>query len=225
MKVSIVIPAHNEEKNLPELLSRLKKVAKTCREIGEIVVVDNNCTDKTAAIAKKFRCRVVKESVPGKGSALRAGFSAAENDFVLMLDADLSHIPEDIPKMIAPLKNPTVGLVQASRSLGGSEEYSFVRAIGNISMTAFANSMLGTRMTDALNGFKAMRREVVSGLRCRTFDIEIEILANCLRLGYKVVEIPSQEKARASGASNLKAVKDGWRFARQILKESARQKL
>lgn len=222
MKVSIVIPAYNEEKNLPELIPRIKKVAKSCREIDEIIVVDNNSKDRTSAIAKKFGCRVVTESVPGKGSALRAGFRAAKNNHILMLDADLSHIPEDIPKMIEPLKDPKVGLVQASRSLGGSEEYSFIRAIGNISLTAFANELLGANMTDALNGFKAMRKEITEGLRCRTFDIEIELLASCIRKKLKVVEVPSQEKARSSGASNLKSLKDGGKFASQIIKESIR---
>ncbi|MBM3303678.1 MAG: glycosyltransferase family 2 protein [Candidatus Aenigmarchaeota archaeon] len=225
MKVSVVIPAKNESKNLPELLSRIRLVARRCKEIDEIIVADNNSTDRTPYIARKFGCRVVCEKRPGKGSALRAGFSAAKNDYIVMLDADLSHIPEDIPKMIALLKDPKVGLVQASRSLGGSEEYSFVRAIGNISLTAFANFMLGARMTDALNGFKAMRKEMTAGLSCSAFDIEIEILTNCLRLGYKVTEVPSQEKARANGTSNLGALKDGWRFARQIMKDSVRMKL
>ena len=226
MKVTIVIPALNEEKNLPELLKRIGAVRGKNRSIDEVLVVDDGSTDRTSDVAKSFGCTVVRhEERSGKGSALRSGFSAAKNDIIVMLDADLSHIPEDIPRMIEPLKDPTVGLVQASRSLGGSEEYSFVRAVGNISLTALANTLLGTRMTDALNGFKAMRKEILADLQCKTFDIEIEILASCKRHGFRVVEVPSQEKARRSGGSNLKALKDGWKFARQIVKESARLRL
>ena len=226
IKVSVVIPAYNEEKNLPHLLERLNKVAHKDKRIAEILVVDDGSRDKTADVARKYGCTVFTNPVNlGKGGALKVGFKEAVHPIIVMLDADLSHIPEDIPKLIDPFTDSTVGLVQASRSLGGSEEYGFIRAIGNIFLTACANTFMGVQMTDALNGFKAFRKEITSNLTARHFDIEIELLARCMQHGYTIAEVASQEKSRLHGQSNLKAAKDGWRFFSKIVREGAKARL
>jgi glycosyltransferase involved in cell wall biosynthesis len=222
-KVSIVIPAHNEEKNLPILLEKLKKLYK---KKYEILIVNDGSTDKTAEVAKKFNVKLINnEKRGGKGAALRKGFAATKNNIIVMMDADLSHKPEDIKYLIEPLKNKNVGLVIASRSLGGSEEYGFIRAIGNIVLTNFCNFMLGTKIFDALNGYKAFRKQIANGLKCNGFEIEIELLANCIKNGYEIKEVASQERARFRGEKKSHSLSDGWKFFKQIVIESIKLKL
>lgn len=223
MNVSLVIPAKNEERNLGILLNELRKRYKNNYEI---IVVNDASTDRTADIAKQYKATVVTNTKShGKGFALRTGFAHASGDIIVMMDADLSHKAEDLPLLLAPLNDETIGLVLASRSLGGSEEYTFLRAIGNILITNACNLFLGTAVFDAINGYKAMRKEVTEGLHCNGFEIEIEIIARAKRLGLGIMEVPSQERARAAGTSNLRVVKDGYKFFRQILAESVRNKL
>jgi glycosyltransferase involved in cell wall biosynthesis len=222
-KVSIVIPAHNEEKNLPILLDELEKLYK---KKYEILVVNDGSTDKTAEIVKKYKVRLINnENRGGKGAAVRKGFAAAKNNIIVMMDADLSHKPEDIKNITDPLKDKNVGLVIASRSLGGSEEYNFIRAIGNIVLTNICNFMLGTKVFDALNGYKAFRKEISNGLKCNGFEIEIELLANCIKNGYEIKEVASQEKARFSGEKKSHSLSDGWKFFKQIFIESIKLRM
>lgn len=222
MKVSIVIPAKNEEQNLKILLKQLRKLYKNKYEI---IVVNDNSTDKTENVARKFGVTVVNNKRSrGKGLALRRGFEKSKADVTIMMDADLSHKPEDLPLLLKPFKDKNVGLVIASRSLGGSEEYTFLRAIGNILISNTCNLFIGTNVFDAINGYKAMRKPVIKDLKCNGFEIEIELVSRAKKLGMGIVEVPSQERARADGDSNLKVIKDGYKFFRQIVSESVKNK-
>ncbi len=219
-KISIVIPALNEEKTIGILL---KDIRKRYKNKYEIVVIDDGSTDKTAEIAKKYNVKLVQNKrKSGKGSALRKGFAAASGDILVMLDADLSHKPEDLPQLLAPMKDKKIGLVIASRALGGSEEYTFFRAIGNVSLTTLANLMLPVKAFDVLNGYKVLRKEIAKDLTCKGFEIEIQIVAHALKKGYEVVEVASQEKARADGHAKSSALKEGWKFFRLIVVEGVK---
>src|SRR5437763_3089624 len=138
--VSIIIPARNEEATLPNVLGDLNAaIAQLPAYTFEVLCVDDHSTDRTVEIAKTFGARVVpNERKPGKGMALRAGFEAAEGEILAMMDADYSHRAEDLPLFLAALKDG-VGLVIGSRVVGGSEEYTHVRALGNV----FLSAMLG----------------------------------------------------------------------------------
>ncbi len=186
----------------------------------ETIVVDDGSDDRTYEAAQKFDVKLLKnEKRCGKGFALRRGFSAARGDIFVMMDADLSHRPEDIPKMINLLKNKKVGMVIASRGLGGSEEYNFHKLVGNVGLTKVCNFFLGTKLHDALNGYKVFREIISKDLKCDGFEIEIELIANCIKNNYKIVEIPSLETARVHGKSKLNSLIDGWKFFKQILIE------
>jgi len=218
MKASVVVPAHNEEPTLGTLLDDLKRV---CGSKHEIIVVDDGSTDNTPKIAEKAGVILIKNKKNlGKGGALRKGFERASGDIIVMMDADLSHTPDDISQMLEPFSNSEVGLVIASRTYGGSDEYTHTRAVGNRLLTWFLNFMFGMRLSDALNGFKAFRKDVTSDLDCSGFNIEIELIADALRRGYKIVEVSSHEAARAGGNAKLRPIKDGWSFAKQTIIES-----
>ncbi|MGD0201195.1 MAG: glycosyltransferase family 2 protein [Bryobacteraceae bacterium] len=222
MKLSVIIPAKDEEATLGRVLEDL------CRTIPaltgydvEVICVDDHSSDRTAAIAREFGVRVVENGrKPGKGNALRAGFEAATGEWLMTMDGDYSHRPEDMPEFLSALRDG-VGLVIGSRVFGGSEEYTHVRALGNVFLSATLGLCTGRYLSDALNGYKLFRRDVFTDFRytSRMFEIEIEIIANALRKGYRVVEVISHERARAGGEMKSRVVRHGLRFLGRILWE------
>jgi glycosyltransferase involved in cell wall biosynthesis len=207
------------------VLEDLNKTIPTLRGYDvEVICVDDHSRDRTAAIAQALGARVVKnERKPGKGNALRAGFEAATGELLLMMDADYSHRPEDMPDFLAAMRDG-VGLVIGSRVFGGSEEYNHVRALGNVFLSGSVGLCMGRYLSDALNGYKLFRRDVFTDFRytSRMFEIEIEIIANTLRKGYRIVEVVSHERARAGGEMKSRVVRHGTRFLTRILWERFR---
>jgi glycosyltransferase involved in cell wall biosynthesis len=221
-KVSVVIPAKNEEETLGNVLSDLNQVIDQMPNYEvEVICVDDHSTDATANIARSFGASVVENTAgSGKGRALRVGFAAATGDTIVMLDADYSHRAEELPRMLEALTD-SVGLVIGSRVVGGSEEYTHVRALGNVFLSATLGLCTKRYLSDALNGFKVFRRDVFSDFEytSKAFEIEIEIIANTLRKGYRVVEVSSHERARAGGEMKSRVVRHGTRFLLRILWE------
>jgi len=225
-KLSVVIPARNEEETLPMVLRDLNQMIPklTGYEI-EAIVVDDHSTDRTAELARSLGARVVPNPLgSGKGMALRAGFEASSGEMIAMLDADYSHRVEELPLFLAALANQEVGLVIGSRVVGGSEEYHHVRALGNVFLSASLGLATGRYLSDALNGFKVFRREVFTGFRYTSanFEIEVEIVANALRKGYRIVEVSSHERARAGGQMKSRVIRHGTRFLLRIIWEGIR---
>jgi glycosyltransferase involved in cell wall biosynthesis len=224
-KVSVIIPAKDEEATLGMVLEDLNKTIPTLDGYNiEVICVDDHSSDRTAAIATALGARVVENTrQPGKGNALRAGFEAATGDLLLMMDADYSHRPEDMREFLSAMREG-VGLVIGSRVFGGSEEYNHVRALGNVFLSASMGLCTGRYLSDALNGYKLFRRDVFTDFRynSRMFEIEIEIIANALRKGYRVVEVISHERARAGGEMKSRVVQHGTRFLARILWEGIR---
>ncbi|MDP2923754.1 MAG: glycosyltransferase [Candidatus Omnitrophota bacterium] len=221
-KVSVIIPAMNEENNIGYLLDEISKITTTMKNYQfEVIVVDDHSKDKTAVIARSKNVKVVNNlRKPGKGYALISGFEVATGEYLVMMDADCSHRPEDIPLFIDTLEKGA-GLVIGSRIYGSSDEYTRVRAFGNIVLTLVFGLLYNRYLSDALNGYKAFQSEIFKKFEytSRDFEIEIELLVNTLRAGMKIVEIPSHERVRKSGFSKSKVIKHGVKFLNRIIKE------
>jgi glycosyltransferase involved in cell wall biosynthesis len=221
-KLSVIIPAKDEETTLGRVLEDLNKTIPMLHGYEvEVICVDDRSRDRTAAIARELGARVVENKrKSGKGHALCTGFEAAAGDLMMMMDADYSHRPEDMPEFLNAMREG-VGLVIGSRVFGGSEEYNHVRALGNVFLSASLGLCTGRYLSDALNGYKLFRREIFTDFRytSRMFEIEIEIIANTLRKGYRVVEVISHERARAGGEMKSRVVRHGTRFLARILWE------
>ncbi len=225
-KVSVIIPARNEEETLPLVLRDLNAtLAQISGYEFEAIVVDDRSTDRTAEIARSFGATVVsnRSSRSGKGMALRAGFEAATGDILVMMDADYSHRAEEMPVFLEAMK-PGIGLVIGSRVVGGSDEYHHVRALGNVFLSATMGLCTGRYLSDALNGYKMFRRDVFTDFKYTSanFEIEIELIANALRKGYRVSEVSSHERARAGGEMKSRVIRHGFRFLGRILWEGMR---
>ncbi len=221
-KLSVVIPAKNEATNIGLVLDDVNRtIAQIPGYEVEVLVVDDNSTDRTGEAAREHGARVVRNTGPsGKGRALRLGFKNAGGDVIVMMDADCSHRAEEIPAFLDAMKNG-VGLIIGSRVFGGSEEYTSIRAFGNVFLTAALGLFLGRYLSDPLNGFKAFRRDIFDEFHytSRAFEIEIELIANALRKGYRVVEICSHERARRAGEAKSRVLGHGLRFFWRVFTE------
>lgn len=224
-KISVVIPAKNEEATIGLVLDDLYKSMPELTDYEvEVICVDDHSTDRTADIARAFGAKIVQNrGKSGKGRALRTGFWAASGDIVVMMDADYSHRAEELPIFLEALKNG-VGLVIGSRVVGGSEEYTHIRALGNVFLSAALGLCTGRYLSDALNGYKVFRRDVFIDFpyTSKAFEIEIEIIANALRKGYRIVEVSSHERTRAGGEVKSRVVRHGTRFLLRILWEGVK---
>jgi len=219
MKVSIIIPTKNEEGNIKNILESVKNLG------DEILVVDGLSTDKTREIVQKMGVKLIMDLGLGKGEALRAALKEVAGEILVFIDADGSHDPRDIPKLIASIKEGQADLVIASRRQGGSDELygdwnKFFREFGSNIITLLINHRFKTTLTDSQNGFRAIRKTVADTLNLKEniTTIEQEMLIKVLKNGYRVTEVPSHEYKRLFGQSIIKLSKVWWRYIYSCLK-------
>jgi hypothetical protein len=218
-KVSVVVPAMNEEGNIGDVLKRLPA------NLHEVILVDGNSRDRTVEVATSVRpdIRVLRQSGRGKGDALRTGFSAVTGNLIVMLDADGSAKPEEIPRFVEALEQGA-DFAKGSRFLegGGSADITLLRRAGNAALSISANVLHGTRFTDLCYGYNAFWARCLPFVSLDVPGFEVETLIN-LRMaaaGMRIREVPSYEASRVHGTSNLNTFRDGYRVLRIILRES-----
>jgi hypothetical protein len=216
--VTLVIPAKNEAGNIAWVLEQVP----AC--VDEIIIVDGNSTDATLVTARSCLpdVRVITQQGTGKGDALRAGFLAASGDVIVMIDADGSMSPKEIPHFLYFLANG-YDFVKGSRFVGGggSLDITRLRRLGNQSLLVLANTLYGAHLTDLCYGFCAFHRRYLDFLDLTTpgFEIEAQMTICALQAGLRVAEVPSLEMPRRSGHSNLRTFRDGTRVLRTVLRE------
>lgn len=216
--VSVVVPAMNEAENLPHVFATLPQW------IDEIVLVDGNSVDDTVAVAKRLRpnVRIVTQRGKGKGDALSAGFAACTGDIIVMIDADGSTDGREIIQFVGALVTGA-DFVKGSRYAagGGSDDLTFSRRAGNKVLTTLVNMIYGTRYSDLCYGYNAFwaRHLEVLDLDCEGFEVETLMNIRAAKAGLRVHEVPSHERCRIHGESNLRAVRDGLRVLRTIIRE------
>jgi glycosyltransferase involved in cell wall biosynthesis len=210
VRVSVVIPTLNEEENLPYVFARLP------RGLHEVIIVDGHSTDNTVAVARRMRpdTKVAIQTGRGKGNALAAGFAACTGDVVVMLDADGSMDPFEIPRFVTALSQGA-DFVKGSRfaSGGASSDITLTRKLGNRALNALVNALYGTSYTDLCYGYNAFWARCLPYMRvdCDGFEVETLINVRVAKAGLVIHEVPSYERDRISGRSNLNAIRDGIR--------------
>jgi hypothetical protein len=222
-KISVVVPAMNEEKNIGQVLSELPD------ELHEVILVDGNSKDNTveAARAAYPSIRVTTQSGRGKGDAFRTGFAAVTGNLVVMLDADGSADPAEITRFVAALE-AGADFAKGSRYMegGGSADITRLRSLGNTVLSGTANLFHGTHFTDLCYGYNAFWARCLPFISLDVPGFEVETLIN-LRMasaGLKITEVPSYEKLRLHGESNLKTFRDGFRVLGTIMREARRRR-
>lgn len=215
---SLVIPARNEARNITWVLEQIPDC------VDEVLLVDGQSSDATLLMASRCmpRIRVLPQEGPGKGSALRTGFRHATGDTIVMMDADGSMSPHEIPRYLHFLDNG-YDYVKGSRFVagGGSLDITPLRRMGNLALLLSVKALYQTTITDLCYGFCAFRRCFLDHLDLRSegFEIETEMTLHALRAGLRIAEVPSLELPRRSGQSNLRTFRDGARVLRTVLNE------
>jgi glycosyltransferase involved in cell wall biosynthesis len=228
-RVSVVIPTYNEARNLPHVFALLPE------DVYEIIVVDGRSVDDTIATARSLRpdVRIVLQNRIGKGNAMACGFAAATGDIVVMLDADGSADPREIPRFVAALLDGA-DFAKGTRFAngGGSSDITRVRAWGNRWLNRAANGLFGTRYTDLCYGYNAFWAHCLPVLELDAgdrgsedrlwgdgFEIETIINTRVAKAKLRIVEVPSFEFERIHGTSNLNTWRDGVRVLRALAVE------
>ena len=210
MDLSIILPVLNERDNLVELIPRMSALMRRERLRFEILVIDGGSTDGTQETATSLGARVVRERRKGYAGALETGFAEATGDYVLTLDADLSHEPDFVAKLWRARTQADV--VIASRYTRGGTAYAeffrrFLSQVLNIAM----RRVLSMPVRDMSSGFRLYRREALQGLELegRNFEVLEEILVKIYAQGYSVFEVPFTYFPREAGASHARLFKFG----------------
>ncbi|MEV4757063.1 glycosyltransferase family 2 protein [Micromonospora sp. NPDC049559] len=234
--MSVVVPTLNEERNLPYFFARLPR-----QQVAEVILVDGGSVDRTVAVARELypELIVVHQTRTGKGNALACGFEVSTGDIIVMIDADGSTDPAEIPRFVSTLVDGT-DYAKGSRFRpgGGSEDITRLRKLGNYGLNGFVNLLFGTRFTDLCYGYNAFWRRSLARLDLPAVDLppppeggklwgdgfEVETLINIRAAahGLRIDEVASMESRRLHGVSNLNAFSDGMRVLRTILREYRR---
>lgn len=217
-KVSIIIPTLNEAQNVKHVFPYIPQL------VDEIIVIDGGSTDGTIEEILKFRkdAIIIVDMIHGKGAALRKGFGVVTGDIIIMMDADGSHDPKEIPSILDPVLNG-YDVTKASRLLpgGGSDDFTRFRRLGNKIFVVMVNKLYGAHFTDLCYGYRAFKKEAVKKMCCKSngFEIETEQSILMIKAGLRIKEVPSFEAKRKNGVSNLKTFRDGWRIIKLIISE------
>lgn len=218
-RLTIVIPTKNEGEGIERIIRSVRPYA------GEVIVVDGHSKDKTRDIANRLGCRFFLDYGLGRGDGVRLGLAKAKGEIVLLFDADGSHETKDIPFFVKPIFEGKADLVIGSRRTGGSFDINpgfpgVLRSAGADSLAVILNYRFKTHFTDILYSFRAIRKSIVSKLDLKSddFTIEQEMVVKTLKKNYRLLEIPSRERARAWGQSKLDTL-TGVKFIFHLLRE------
>lgn len=208
--LTVLIPVLNERGNIEALLPRLRHVLQLLGCVSEVLVVDGGSHDGTATAAQDLGARVLVQRAPGYGGALREGFAAAAGEYVLTLDADLSHDPDFIVKLWRARERADI--VIASRYVKGGVAYMPLgRKLLSRVLNRFFGLGLGLAVRDLSSGFRLYRRRVLGGLglQGQNFDVLEEVLVKAYAAGWRVVELPFTYYPRDRGASHARVIAFG----------------
>jgi dolichol-phosphate hexosyltransferase len=216
--VTVVIPTKNEEGCVGRIIEGVRPYA------DELLVVDGHSTDATRRVCESLGARVILDRGRGKGDAIRLALTAATGEIVVFIDADGSHDPDDIPRLVAPIQAGMADLVIGSRGKGGSDELhgtfeQLLRYLGSQIIMLAINYRWGVRLTDSQNGFRAIRRRAgcTLGLRANLTTIEQEMLMKALKHRLAVAEVPTHEHERVWGRSKVSVWKLWWAYVWSLL--------
>ena len=219
MKVSLIIPTRNEEGCIGGVLKEMPHDV-----VDEIVVIDGRSTDKTAEEAKahlRHHDKFVTQKGKGYGGAFREAFDIVTGDVIIMMDADGSHNPAEIPAIVEKVRRG-YEYVMASRYMTGghSEDDTIIRWFGNRMFTWLTNVIHGTNVTDSLYLFTAITRDGLKKLNLKStgFEFCTEIVVKAHRAGLKFAEVPAFERRRYAGKTKVNAFWHGLKILRMIMR-------
>jgi glycosyltransferase involved in cell wall biosynthesis len=219
--ISVIIPAREEGSTIGEIIDEIKSaIAGIERYSFELIAVVDSPLDKGALIAEQKGTLVcVSGAGYGKGNAIISASKICRGEVVIIIDADGSHAPADLPIFIEAAE-AGAGLVIGSRILGGSDDWSSLRMLGNICLSLLAGIFFKTKFCDVLNGYKALKKDIFlqHTFISKGFEIEIELVYAAIENNYALCEIPSHERKRRGGVKKSRTLTDGLRILMAIVR-------
>jgi dolichol-phosphate hexosyltransferase len=219
--ISVVIPALNESATIGPIIEQCKKYS------DEILVVDGHSVDKTQEIVKQAGVNFILDNKKGKGDAIRCAIPFVKGSIIVFIDADGSHDPDDIPKLVAPILKGEADHVSGSRLIGGSSELhggfdECFRLMGSSFITACINWRFKVQLSESQNGFRAIRTDIIKKLDLREniTTIEQEMIIKTLQNGFRMAEVPTHEYKRTAGYSKIILRKVWFRYVYALIKYS-----
>jgi len=224
VELSIIIPCYNEEGNIAECIKRVPKMLYET----EIIVVDDGSKDKTTQVAQKTKNKNVKrikviryKKNRGKGYAFRTGLKNSTGKVVVILDADMTSPPEEVPGFVKPLFEGKADFVNGTRLFYPMEKgaMKLLHVPGNRLFALLISIITGTYITDSLCGFKAFKKKLlpVEQLKENSW-MDFELLINASRNKMKIKEVPIHYKARKKGVSKMKTFRHGYKMLMMLIR-------
>lgn len=192
LRLTVIIPAYNEEKTIQQVLSQVLAQ----KDVFEVIVVDDASQDKTASLAKKKkdrRLRVYSHTTnQGKGKAIQTALTMAKGNYILIQDADLEYNPKEIPILLEPIRSGRIEVVYGSRFFGARTNMYYWHYVGNQLLNFIINVMYDTILSDMETCYKILPTQLMKDLNLaeNDFRIEPEITCKLLLRGVKIMEIP-----------------------------------
>ena len=213
-KVSVIIPACNEEKTIGGLTAEIRAL----HPEFEVLVIDDGSTDKTAEVAAEAGARVVSHPYNiGNGASIKTGIRMARGDSLVFMDGDGQHDPREIDQMLAFL--PAFDMIVGARQIG--EQSSFMRGFGNFVYNRLATYVAKFRVQDLTSGFRVVKTDIARKfvyLMPNTYSFPTTLTLGVLRTGRSVKYVPIKVRKRQEGTSRVRLFRDGVRFFMIIIR-------
>jgi dolichol-phosphate hexosyltransferase len=225
-EVCIILPALNEEESIGKVIDEIPGKEMSRRGYTHrVIVIDNGSNDKTGDISRARGVEVIVEPLRGKGRALRTAFKRCSGDFIFIIDSDYTYPATHIPEMLEKLE-AGYDVVMGSRLKGQMRKgaMSKLNQVGNRLLALLTNILYGTKISDPCTGCWGLKGEVVNALELDAvgFEIEVDMLAQIARDGYKIAEVPIGYRRRET-PPKLRSLRDGFRIGKMLLRKRFRQ--
>lgn len=211
--VGVVIPCYNEERGLQAIFPRVPPT------VDEVIVVDNNSTDRTAEVARAHGARVIFEREPGYGRAYQVGFAAATADILVSMDGDGQYPIEDVPRLVGMLLDRDLDFLSGCRFPLSTRTMSVVRRFGNWALTAAARLLFGVHIRDTQSGMWIFHRSVLDRVSPQhpsmpfSEEFKLKVVLGGLKFGEEHIAYHQRE-----GVSTLRPLRHGWENVRYVLR-------